>query len=46
MNQVVNKIRTLIEYLNYHSKLYDEAHPEISDMEWDLKYYQLASLEK
>ena len=46
MNQVVNKIRTLIEYLNHHSKLYDEGHPEISDMEWDLKYYELNNLEK
>ena len=25
----------LIEKLNYHTKLYDEGHPEISDQEWD-----------
>ena len=26
MNQVANKIRELIEYLNYHTKCYDEGH--------------------
>ena len=46
MNQVVNKIRSLIEYLNYHTKLYDEGHPTISDKEWDDKYFELEQLEK
>ena len=46
MNQVSNKIRELIEYLNYHTKCYDEGKPEISDMEWDIKYYELDKLEK
>ena len=46
MNQVLNKIRELIEYLNYHTKCYDEGSPEISDMEWDIKYYELDKLEK
>ena len=46
MNQVSNKIRELIEYLNYHTKCYDEGNPEISDMEWDIKYYELDKLEK
>lgn len=46
MNQVSNKIRELIEYLNYHTKCYDEGKPEISDMEWDIKYYELEKLEK
>ena len=46
MNQVSNKIRELIEYLNYHTKCYDEGKPEISDMEWDIKYYELDNLEK
>ena len=45
MNQVVNKIRTLIEYLNYHTKCYDEGHPEISDVEWDRHYFELQNLE-
>ena len=46
MNQVSNKIRELIEYLNYHTKCYDSGHPEISDMEWDASYFKLAQLEK
>ena len=46
MNQVSNKIRELIEYLNYHTKCYDEGKPEISDIEWDIKYYELDKLEK
>ena len=46
MNQVVNKIRSLIEYLNYHTKLYDEGHSQISDKEWDDKYFELEQLEK
>ena len=46
MNQVSSKIRELIEYLNYHTKCYDEGKPEISDMEWDIKYYELDKLEK
>lgn len=45
MNQVSNKIRELIEYLNYHTKCYDEGHPEISDTEWDRHYFELQRLE-
>lgn len=45
MNQVLNKIRELIEYLNYHTKCYDEGHPEISDTEWDRYYFELQKLE-
>ena len=45
MNQVLNKIRELIEYLNYHTKCYDEGYPEISDTEWDRHYFELQSLE-
>lgn len=45
MNQVSNKIRELIEYLNYHTKCYDEGHPEISDVEWDRHYFKLQKLE-
>lgn len=40
------KIRTLIDKLNYYTKLYDEGHPEISDKEWDNLYFKLAQLEK
>lgn len=39
------KIRNLIEFLNYHTKLYDEGHPLISDKDWDDKYFELARLE-
>ena len=45
MNQVSNKIRELIEYLKYHTKCYDEGHPEISDVEWDRHYFELQRLE-
>ena len=39
------KIRELIDMLNYHTKLYDEGHPEISDKEWDDLYFELFRLE-
>jgi DNA ligase (NAD+) len=45
MNPAI-KIRELIEYLNYHTKCYDEGHPEISDTEWDKTYFELDQLEK
>ena len=40
-----NKVRELIDTLNYHTKLYDEGHPEISDKEWDDLYFELFRLE-
>lgn len=40
-----NKIRELIDKLNYYTKLYDEGHPEISDQEWDNMYFELQKLE-
>jgi len=40
-----NKIRELIDKLNYYTILYDEGHPEISDYEWDKMYYELQDLE-
>ena len=46
MNQITQEIRTLIEYLNHHTKLYDEGKPEISDAEWDKAYFELSKLEK
>ena len=45
MNQVVNKIRTLIECLNNHTYLYDKGEPIISDAEWDKMYFELQALE-
>jgi len=40
-----NEIRTLIDKLNYYTKLYDEGHPAISDKEWDDMYFKLQILE-
>jgi len=40
-----DKIRELVEKLNYYTKLYDEGHPAISDYEWDKMYYELQKLE-
>ena len=40
-----NKIRDLIDKLNYYTKKYDEGKPEISDKEWDNMYFQLQDLE-
>lgn len=40
-----NEIRELIDKLNYHTKLYDEGHPVISDSEWDAMYFHLQELE-
>ena len=39
------KIKNLIEKLNYYTKLYDEGKPEISDSEWDDMYFHLQELE-
>ena len=36
----------LVDYLNHTTRLYDEGKPEISDKEWDDKYFQLQQLEK
>lgn len=38
-------ITELIDFLNYHTKLYDEGHPAISDKEWDDAYFELFNLE-
>ena len=40
------KIRELIDFLNSHTKLYDEGCPTISDQEWDNKYFELVKLEE
>ncbi len=40
-----NKIRNLIDDLNYYTKKYDEGCPEISDKKWDDMYFQLQDLE-
>ena len=40
-----NEIRNLIDKLNYYTKLYDEGHPEITDQQWDMLYFQLQKME-
>lgn len=42
---MVNKIKDLVEKLNYHTKLYDQGTPIISDLEWDTMYFELFNLE-
>lgn len=39
-------MRNYIDILNYHTKLYNESHPEISDELWDKMYYELQTMEK
>lgn len=46
MTDLEQIIKELVEYLNHATKLYDEGIPEISDEEWDNKYFELASLER
>lgn len=40
-----DKILELVETLNYHTKCYDEGHPEITDKQWDELYFELVKLE-
>ena len=42
---MVNKIKNLVKELNYHTKLYDQGTPVISDLEWDAMYFELFNLE-
>ena len=42
---MVNKIKDLVEKLNYHTKLYDQGTPVISDLDWDAMYFELFNLE-
>ena len=46
MKILEKEIRELIDFLNYHTKLYDEGTPIISDKEWDDKYFKLLHLEE
>lgn len=39
------RIKELVDKLNYYTKLYDEGHPAISDKEWDDMYFELVELE-
>ena len=42
----LSSMKSLVDYLNHHQKLYDEGHPEISDKEWDMAYFELQALEQ
>ena len=41
----MEEMQELVNKLNYHTKLYDEGHPEISDREWDDMYFRLVAME-
>ncbi len=42
---MINRIKELISELNYHTKLYDEGNPIITDEQWDKLYFELFDLE-
>ena len=46
MNDNIQLMQELIEYLNYHTKLYDEGKPDITDTQWDEKYFELQKMER
>jgi len=43
---IKTEMEKLIKELNYHTKLYDEGHPVISDREWDEMYFNLKTMEE
>lgn len=44
MNKIL-EMNNLIDMLNYHTELYNEGNPTISDKEWDEMYFRLQLLE-
>ena len=46
MNDNIKSMQELIDYLNYHTKLYDEGKPDITDAQWDEKYFELQKMER
>lgn len=46
MNDNIKSMQELIDYLNYHTKLYDEGKPDITDAQWDEKYFELQEMER
>lgn len=46
MKNIQQEIRSLIDYLNWHTTLYNEGCPTIPDSVWDQKYFELVELEK
>lgn len=39
-------MQELVDKLNYHTKLYDEGKPDITDSEWDEMYFELQEMER
>ena len=46
MKDNIQLMKELIDYLNYHTKLYDEGKPDITDAQWDEKYFELQEMER
>lgn len=46
MKDNIKSMQELIDYLNYHTKLYDEGKPDITDAQWDEKYFELQEMER
>ena len=46
MKDNIQFMQELIDYLNYHTKLYDEGKPDITDAQWDEKYFELQQMER
>lgn len=46
MKTNIEKIKELINFLNYHTYLYDRCAEVITDKEWDKKYFELKELEE
>lgn len=46
MKDNIKLMQELIDYLNYHTKLYDEGKPDITDAQWDEKYFELQEMER
>lgn len=46
MNTNYRRIISLVRDLNFHTKLYDEGRPLITDEEWDKRYFELKQLEE
>lgn len=46
MKTNIEKIKKLVDFLNYHTYLYDHSAEIITDKEWDEKYFKLKELEE
>ena len=46
MKDNIKLMQELIDYLNYHTKRYDEGKPDITDAQWDEKYFELQEMER